>query len=359
MKFVGVDLHKQTITMCVVDAALKVLARRRFGNRPTEPIVQFLAGLGEFAIVCEATASYEWFVQLVEPLAQQVVLAHPGRLRVIAESTRKSDRLDARILAEMLAEHRIPRSYRPTPRQRAHRRLVRHRTYLTRRITSVRNKIRHILADYNLDRPDLFTEAGQDYLARQSLASEDRWVIDQLSLERTLYLQQRRGVDRRLAEFAAQGSPQEQADRRRLRTIPGVGEVTVEVLLAELAGVERFSSAKKVVSYAGLVPGQRESAGKRKNLSIEKTGSPLLRWALVQAAWQLVQRSPKWGHIYDRLAQRVGRKKAIIAVTRRLLCVAHTLVLKGEDYREIGPAIPARGSAARTSRRSRRQEAAM
>jgi transposase len=294
MKFVGVDLHKQTITMCVVDAALKVLVRRRFGNRPTEPIVQFLAGLGDFALVCEATASYEWFVQLVEPLARQVVLAHPGRLRVIAESSRKSDRLDARTLAEMLAEHRLPRSYRPTPRQRAHRRLVRHRAYLTRRITSVRSKIRHILADYNLDRPDLFTEIGQDYLARQALPPEDRFVVDQLSLEWTGYLQQRRLVDQRLQAFAAQGSPQEQTDRRHLRSIPGVGEVTVEVLLAELAGVERFSSAKKVVSYAGLVPGQRESAGKRKNLSIEKTGSPLLRWVLVQAAWQLVRRSPKW-----------------------------------------------------------------
>jgi transposase len=359
MKFVGVDLHKQTITMCVVDAALKLHVRRRFANRPTEPIVQFLTSLGDFSIVCEATASYEWFVQLVEPLAREVVLAHPGRLRVIAESSRKSDRLDARILAEMLAEHRLPRSYRPTPRQRAHRRLVRHRAYLTRRITSVRNKIRHILADYNLDRPDLFTEVGQEYLARQTLGPEDRFVVDQLSIEWTGYLQQRRVVDQRLATFAAQGSPQEQEDRRHLRSIPGVGEVTVEVLLAELAGVERFSSAKKIVSYAGLVPGQRESAGKRKNLSIEKTGSPLLRWVLVQAAWQLVRRSPKWGHIYDRLAQRVGRKKAIIAVTRRLLCVAHTLVLKGEDYREIRPASPARPSEARTSHRSRTPEAAM
>jgi transposase len=345
--------------MCVVDASVKVLVRRRFGNRPTDPIVQFLASLGDFAIVCEATASYEWFVQLVEPLAREVVLAHPGRLRVIAESSRKSDRLDARTLAEMLAEYRLPRSYRPTPRQRAHRRLVRHRAYLTRRITSVRNKLRHILADYNLDRPDLFTEVGQQYLARQALCPEDRFVVDQLSLEWTHYLQQRQTVDLRLGVFATQGSPQEQEDRRHLRTIPGVGVVTAEVLLAELAGVERFSSAKKVVSYAGLVPGQRESAGKRKNLSIEKTGSPLLRWVLVQAAWQLVRRSCKWKLIYERLAQRVGRKKAIIAVARRLLCVAHTLVLKGEDYRELRPLSPARAPAARTSRRSRTQEAVM
>jgi transposase len=335
MKYVGVDLHKHTITICVVDASRKALKRVRLSNQQTEQIVQFLSELGEFEITVEATASYEWFVQLVEPLARRVVLAHPGKLRIIAESTRKSDKLDARVLAEMLAQNLILPAYRPTPRQRAHRRLVRHRAYLQRRITGVRNKVRHILADYNLDRKDLFTECGQEYLAALSLEAEDRFVVDQLTREWLDYGRQRHESEKRLRAFAAQGSAQEQADRRRLYTIPGVGDVTVEVLLAELAGPQRFTSAKQVVSYAGLAPGQRESAGKRKNLSIEKTGSPLLRWVLVQAAWQLVQRSRKWGLIHAALESRVGRKKAIIAVARRLLCVAHTLLRKGEDYREI------------------------
>ena len=118
MKFVGVDLHKHTITLVVVDAARKVLARRRFSNLMSEQIVQFLKTLGEFQLTVEATASYEWFVQLVEPLASRIVLAHPGKLRVIAESTRKSDKLDAKVLAEMLALDQIPSAYRPTPRQR-------------------------------------------------------------------------------------------------------------------------------------------------------------------------------------------------------------------------------------------------
>jgi transposase len=335
MKYVGVDLHKQTITIAVVDAARKGVVRRRFSNRQSEAIVQFLRGLGEFEITVEATTGYEWFVQLVEPLARRVVLAHPGKLRVIAESTRKSDRVDARVLAEMLAKDEIPPAYRPTPRQRAHRRLVRQRAYLQRRITAVRNKVRHVLTDYNLDRKDLFTEVGQEYLRGLPLDAEDRFVVEQLTVEWTHHLRQRRDVERRLRAFAAAGSAQEQADRRRLRTIPGVGEVTTEVLLAELAGPRRFSSAKKVVAYVGLAPGQRESAGKRKNLSIEKRGSPLLRWVLVQSAWQLVQRSPKWRLIYTRLEQRVGRRKAIIAVTRRLLCVAHSLLQRQEDYREF------------------------
>ena len=121
MRFVGVDLHKYTITLVVVDAARKLLARRRFSNLMSEQIVQFVKTHGEFQLTVEATASYEWFVQLVEPLASRIVLAHPGKLPVIAESTRRSDKLDAKVLAEMLVFDRIPASYRPTPRQRDHR----------------------------------------------------------------------------------------------------------------------------------------------------------------------------------------------------------------------------------------------
>ena len=80
-----------------------------------------------FKVVVEATASYLWFVELVEPLAEKVVLANPKKLRVIAESTKKTDRLDAQVLTEFLVLDMIPESYQPTPRQRQHRALVRHR----------------------------------------------------------------------------------------------------------------------------------------------------------------------------------------------------------------------------------------
>ena len=83
-----------------------------------------------YQLVVEATASYEWFVQLVEPTADRVVLAHPGHLRVIAQSKRKTDKLDAQTLAEFLALDQIPEAWRPTPRVRQHRTLVRHRQYV-------------------------------------------------------------------------------------------------------------------------------------------------------------------------------------------------------------------------------------
>ena len=108
-----------------------------------------------FKVVVEATASYVWFVELVEPPAEKVVLANPKKLRVIAESTQKTDRLDAQVLTEFLVLDMIPESYQPTPRLRQHRALVRHRQYLQGRMTSVRSKIRHILSNSNADRKAL------------------------------------------------------------------------------------------------------------------------------------------------------------------------------------------------------------
>lgn len=342
-RFVGVDLHKHTITIAVVDAARKPVSRRRFSNLDAAAIVAFLKSLGSFELVVEATASYEWFVQLVEPLAKRVILAHPGKLRVIAESTRKSDNLDAKLLAEMLASGHIPEAYRPTPRQREHRLLVRHRQYLQRKITGARNKIRRLLSNYNLDREDLFTQAGLAALAQMELSASDRFCIDQLLAQWRGFRQQLQQTDKQLRTFAESGSKEEREDRRLLRTIPGIGPITTDVVLAELAGWRRFSSLKQVSAYAGLVPGQRESAGKRKSLHIEKTGSPLLRWVMCQAAWQLVKRSTRWRTIYDRLKERIGSKKAIVAMSRRLLGVCFSILKSQKDYCEktLAPAVAA------------------
>lgn len=338
MKYVGVDLHKQTISVCVMSQARQIEASRRLRCDDEEGMARFFAELGPFEAVVEATASYEWFARLVEPYATRLVLAHPGKLRVIAESTRKSDQLDARVLAEFLARDMIPTAHRPNPRVRAHRSLVRHRQYVQQRITAAKTKLRRILSDYNADRPDLFTRIGREALAGMELTPTDRFRCDELSdLLDFLELRLER-ANARLRLFAGEGAEPEQHARRLLRTIPGVGEVTSEVVLAELGDVRRFRSAKQAVAYAGLAPGWRESAGKRKDLSIEKKGSRLLRWVLVEAAWQVVRYNPRWKEVFESLARRTGKKKAITAVARRLLSVMVALLKSGRPYDQSLPA---------------------
>ena len=332
MKFVGVDLHKQSITVCAVNQARKVHERKRFLCEDTECIRQYFEKCGPCRVVVEATASYEWLLRLIEPVVTRVVLAHPKKLRVIAESTRKSDKVDAQVLAEFLALDMIPRSYRPTPRQREHRRLVRQRISIVRRITSAKNRLRRILSDYNADRPGLFSAVGRAYLWQVPLSKADRFAAEQIQAECDFFGRQRSAAQGRIREFAAAAPAAEVEARALLRTIPGVGEITAEVVLAEIADIKRFRSAKQVVAYAGLSPGQRESAGKSRELHIEKEGSKYLRWVLVEAAWQLVRRSAYWKTIYEQLKERLRAKRAIVAVARRLLGVMTAILKSGRRY---------------------------
>jgi transposase len=332
VNYVGIDLHKKTIVICVMNQDRKILARRSFACCETEAILAFFRGLGTFRAVVEATASYEWLVELIEPLADRVVLAHPGKLRVIAESNKKTDKLDAQVLAEYLARDMIPEAFRPGVRQREHRALVRHRRCLKQATTAVKNKIRRIAADYNADRRDLFTAAGREHLGGLKLRDADRFVIDQLEAHRRHLEGQLKDLAARLKAFAATAPAKEAEARAKLATIPGVGPVTVDVVVAELGDVSRFKSTKAVSAYVGLAPAVRKSDNRGKDLPITKQGSPLLRWALVEAAWRAVRLSAAWRRVYEGIRKRAGARRAIVAVARRLLTVMAAMLRDGTNY---------------------------
>jgi len=342
MNYVGVDLHKKTIVSCALNQDRKPLASRTFGCQQTDAIRDFFRGLTPFRVVIEATASYDWLAELLDPLAERVVLAHPGKLRVIAESTKKTDKLDARILAEFLARDMIPEAHRPTQRQREHRALVRHRQHLKQSTTALKNKMRRIAADYNADRKDLFTATGWATLQAVALRDADRFVLDQLHAGWQHLEGQLKALAVRLKAFAAKAPAKEAEARAKLATIPGVGPVTVDVVVSELGDIGRFHSAKAVCAYAGLVPAVRQSGGKAKELGITKTGSPLLRWALVEAAWRVIRQGAAWRRVYEQVKKKAGGKKAIVAVARRLLVVMTAMLRDGTNYNflKVGEASP-------------------
>lgn len=337
MKYVGVDLHKHSITVCVMEIVRgkrKVTARRTFSCKSIGAIREFFEKLEDFEAVVEATANYEWFFLLIEDLAKRLLLAHPKKLRVIAESKHKSDKIDAQVLAEFLALDMIPEAWRPPPRVRQHRVLVRHRHWIQGRITSLKCKLRDKLAHYNADIAELFTAKGEKHLARLAMSDADRFEVEHLQEQLALLTKQLAKADAKLAEFAETAPAGEREAREVLDTIPQVGPVTIDVVLSELGDWRRFRSAKRAVSYAGLDPGCRQSDRKQHQLKITKEGSKLLRWVLVEAAWRLVGRYRRWSQIYEKLKRNTGScKKAIVGVARRLLCVIFSLLRTGEAYR--------------------------
>lgn len=188
------------------------------------------------------------------------------------------------------------------------------------------------MMNYNADRRDLFTRVGLQVLQDLKFSAADLFALKQMEAELKFFQQQLLEADRQLREFAKQAPVREQQLRELLLSIPGVGTVTTEVVLAEIADIDRFDSQKEVVAYAGLAPGQRESAGRSRELHIEKTGSKHLRWVLVEAAWRLIRHSPRWQAIYERLKVRLRAKKAVVAIARRLLTVMTAILKSGEPF---------------------------
>ncbi|NOY41678.1 MAG: IS110 family transposase [Planctomycetes bacterium] len=335
MKYVGADLHKKSISFCVVeivDRTTHVIQRRRILCQDVAQIKDFLRMLGLFQITVEATIGYDWFAGVAEKYAERVVIAHAGKLRIIAESTCKTDKIDARILAEFLAHNMIPEAWRATPRVRQHRSLVRRRQKIQSRITAIKNTIRGVLTRYNADRQDLFSKLGRLASQQLQLLAEERWLLEDLWEDFDEACRRLEKVEERLVRFASQGTIREHEARAVLATMPGVGLVTIDVLLAELGDWERFGSGDAVVAFAGLAPGVRESDGRRKDLRLTKAGSPLLRWVMVQLAHRMKRNSCRWQVVFDRLSQRVGKKKATCAIARRLLLVVYAMLRDGKAY---------------------------
>ena len=136
--------------------------------------------------------------------------------------------------------------------------------------------------------------------------------------------------------FAAKAPTREAEARQIIKTAPGVGFVTAEVVLSELGDVSRFRNAKAVCAYAGLVPAVRQSGGKKSHdLHITKEGSGLLRWALVESAWRLVGSDSKWSTTFMRLKKRSGARRAIVAIARKLLCVLYAMKKTSTPYKAM------------------------
>ena len=273
-------------------------------------------------VAFEAAYGWGWLVELLEDYGFDPHLVHPLRCKAIASARLKNDKVDAAILAQLLRADLLPEAWIAPPPVRQLRAQLRHRASLVRLGTQLRNRIHAVAADSRL-RP------GRQLLDRARAAagwpswtcprcpgrsSPTAWrsidalapVIERLDGE----LHQRAKADPRV---------------KVLRTLPGVGEFTALVMLAEIGDITRFGSARKLASWAGLTPTVRGSDLTVRHGHISKQGSAWLRWVLNQAA-QTAKRSPEFAATYAAIAKRRGKKIATIAIARKLLTRAYHLL---------------------------------
>ena len=366
----GLDVHKRTITACV----LKWLGSdwqkeiRQFGTMTKDllGLSDFLVREGCTHVAMESTGVYWKPVYNILEGHFELLVVNAQHLKAVPG--RKSDVRDAEWIAELLAHGLLRGSFVPPPSVRELRELTRYRTSLVRDRARTINRLQKVLEGANIKLASVVSDidgvsarlmlealvAGERdteqlaNLAKGRLKEKRAQLVEALSgrlqphqsfliaehLAQIDYLEG--AIERLSCEIEERLRPFEQ-EIAWLDTIPGVNRRTAEVLWAETGGdMSRFASARHLASWAGMCPGNNESAGKRRTGRTRK-GSPWLRHCLVEAAHGAAHTKNKYlSSQYHRLAARRGKKKAQVAVGHSILVIAYHLLTRKQAYADLG-----------------------
>jgi transposase len=337
--FVGIDLHKDSLTICIMTREGTV----EFVTLPTrckQKIAAFFKDLARKYRVHAAVESvgfYHWFWDLVEPLVDELLLADASQVRAAAGRKAKTDRNDAHTLARLLRDDSLPTAFAPDAELRGQRNLARHRARLQRRLSSCKSSLRMEMSKLGLPGPrELTSGTLHKWFAAQfkKIPESTRWAIEDLQEQLALYEKQLRRIDERLERLCAEEERVRQSVAR-YTTLPGIGTLTAFTLYTETGGLDRFDTAGEIVCYAGLAPRTFQSGESCRHGRIDKSGPPILRKYLINAAWTAVRSAPAIKRKFEKWKRTSGRKKAIVKLAAKLLVWAWAMEKNGTDF-EIG-----------------------
>jgi transposase len=285
----------------------------------------------EVQVAVEACGFWPAFREVVEPEVKRLVLVHPQRVKAIASAKLKNDRVDSATLAHLLRCDMLPESWKADRGTQARRQQVRLRATLVRHRTRLKNQVHAVLHQQGLRSPvtDVFGKRGRLWLAGVKLPVQARESVN-------VCLRLLDGYSEEIQKQNLQLSEKAKQDKRAewLMTIPGIGECSAMMLLAEIGDIRRFQDKEALCSYAGLVPRVRESAGKAARGGITRQGSPWMRWILVEAAQVATRCSPAAKRYYERLARKKHKHVARVALARKLLIAVYALLRDGVVFDE-------------------------
>jgi transposase len=342
MLYAGLDLSRKRLDVHVLrddgttalvtavapDAsALRTLARRVAAEG--EPVRATIESMNGARFVHDSLEFAGW----------DVLIADAQRVRGLAPLAAKTDKIDARVLAELTRRALVPEIWLPTPEVRAERERARFRLHLVRHRTALKNRISATLMTFGHPCPmaDLFGVAGRKLL--DSLALPEPW---QASLSESLALVDdlTARVDALEVELRDLGA--DDPSMQLLMTVPGVGWVLAYTIASEIGDITRFATPKKLAGYTGLCPLVRQSGPKDRRGPLAKNGPKYLRWALVEAATHAA-RDVRYVERYERTKQRLGRQRgakvARVDLARQLAEAIWHVLTKNEPFHPAGPAI--------------------
>jgi len=337
MRFIGLDVHRDFCEVAIAEEG----AVRSAGRVKTTPeaLALFAGSLAvDDEVTLEATGNALAIARIIEPYVGRVVLANPKAVHASATSALKTDKVDARTLARLLAGGLLPEVWLPDERARRRRRLISRRAQLVRQRTRAKNQVHAALIRNLKERPpmrDLFGVAGRRWLARQDLPDDEQETVASCLREIDFLAEEIGWLEQTISlEVLAC------EEMRRLMTLPGISGVAACTLIAAIGEIGRFQTPGQLVSYFGLNPKVRQSGSEKpRHGRISKQGPGEVRHVLVEAAWH-AKRTPGPLHVFaERIAAKRGVNVAVVAVARKMVVIAWHMLAKREDYAFTRPSL--------------------
>lgn len=328
--YIGVDFHKQFSFVSVMDPNGNILEQQQLNHLDVSGLRAFFSRFAPDASVSvEATRSWYWFVDLLQDLGLSVNLVHPKKTRIIAESTIKTDKIDASVLAHLDRCQFLPKAFIPDLHSRSLRELLRYHFSLVKFRTATKNKVHALLAKLNInhDFSDLFGKAGLLFLSK--LVLPDIFRLELNGYVNLLdHLKESINAVAQVIESSSAASPMAQ----RLFNIPGLGHFSALLLAAEIADINRFKSFKNFCSYAGLAPSTHQSGSKIYHGHIIKDSNSYIRYVLIEAVSHAIKKDNSLYWFNRRIAKKHGSNKARVATARKLAKIIFFMLLRNDDY---------------------------
>jgi len=284
--------------------------------------------------VVEASRSWGPIYDWLDEVADDVILAHPGKVRAIAEARIKTDKIDSETLAHLLRADLIPEAYAPSKGVRAIKRVLRQRMFFVRVRTMLKNRIKALLAQHSVQIPqvsDLYGKKGLQWLKALKLPEPDGELLNE-DLNLLLVLNQRIAATENLISELSAGD--DVVDW--LLSLPGIGKFLSVLIRYEVDNIDRFSSAKKFTGYTGLVPSTYASGERMVHGRLTKRGNKWLRWAFIEAVTPAIRKSAMLRRYYDKIKSRRGCKDARVATARKLAELSWTVWTEQRMFIESG-----------------------
>lgn len=332
MRYVGVDYHRSFSYLTVMDEKGRVVKEAKVSSTG-EAVNRFLRDAvdGKSVAVLEAGRNWQVMYDLLDEEVDEVKLAHPYKVKAIAEARIKTDKIDSKILAHLLRTNLIPEAYVPSKRTRKGKDILRQRMFFIRLRTMVKNRIFMILERHpEIQRPcvvDIFGKQGRLWLEGLRLSSpDDRLLREQNNLLEEL--NERIGRTDYLVEILSKEHPYVE----RLKTVPGIGKFFSCLITYEIDDIKRFDSEKKFAGYIGVIPSTYASGTRITHGRITKQGNKYLRWALIEAIWPAINKDSYLRAYYERIKRVKGSNQAKVATARRLATIIYRVLSEDRNY---------------------------